>query len=188
MRIAIFVYGSNLFYLTRELGWAVDLKKLIGYYNMQGTVVDAYYYTAIDTTKPKSGFLNALPAFGFVLVSKPLKTVGHGEDAHSKGNLDIEIVLDMFNTIDTYDMAVLVSGDGDFVRALEFLRARGKRFHVLSHPKQVAKEIREVAGMHYTNIATLASYLRYEPYCVKNSADVEEILEDMADVEDQFPV
>ena len=46
--------------------------------------------------------------------------------------MDVEIVLDMFNTVDSYDMAILVSGDGDFERALNLLRARGKRFIVVS--------------------------------------------------------
>jgi uncharacterized LabA/DUF88 family protein len=66
-----------------------------------------------------------------------------------KANLDIEMVLDMFNTIDHYDLATLVSGDGDFERPLQLLRARGKRFIVLSTQGFIARELREVAGMHF---------------------------------------
>lgn len=66
-----------------------------------------------------------------------------------KANLDIEIVLDMFNSIEHYDMAVLVSGDGDFERPLQLLRARGKKFLIMSTQGFVAREIREVAGMHF---------------------------------------
>jgi uncharacterized LabA/DUF88 family protein len=54
----------------------------------------------------------------------------------------------MFNTIDHYDLAMLVSGDGDFARPLQLLWARGKRFIVLSTQGFVARELREVAGMH----------------------------------------
>jgi uncharacterized LabA/DUF88 family protein len=47
-------------------------------------------------------------------VTKPIKTIYDSSTGKfiQKANLDIEIVLDMFNTIDNYDVAVLVSGDG----------------------------------------------------------------------------
>jgi len=184
MRISIFIDGNNFFNLCkRQLGWNVDLRKLIEHYNQIGTVVDAFYYSAIDLARPANKFLDSLPYYGFVLVSKPLKTVGYGVDAHQKGNLDIEIVMDMFNTIDNYDMAVLVSGDGDFMRPLELLRARGKRFQVLSHPAVVAKELLSVAGMHYVNISGLEKELKYTPSFMEQGEDLESAIEDMAKIE-----
>ncbi len=47
-----------------------------------------------------------------------------------KGNLDTEILLDMVNTVDNYDVAFLCSGDSDFERAVDLLRSRGKRIYV----------------------------------------------------------
>jgi uncharacterized LabA/DUF88 family protein len=79
-----------------------------------------------------------------------------------KANLDIEIVLDMFNTIDHYDLAMLVSGDGDFERPLQLLRARGKRFLVLSTLGFVARELREVAGMHYIDFEDIREHVERE--------------------------
>ena len=184
MRISIFIDGNNFFNLCKkQLGWNVDLCKLIEHYNQIGTVVDAFYYSAIDLSRPANKFLDSLPCYGFVLVSKPLKTIGYGIEAHQKGNLDIEIVLDMFNTIDNYDMAVLVSGDGDFTRPLELLRARGKRFQVLSHPAIVAKELRAVAGMHYVNISALEEELKYSPSFIEQGGDIESAMEDMTKIE-----
>ena len=63
--------------------------------------------------------------------------------------MDIEIVLDMFNTIEHYDMAVLVSGDGDFERPMNLLKARGKRYLVMATRMFIARELREAVGMHY---------------------------------------
>ena len=188
MRISIFIDGNNFFNLCKKhLGWNVDLRKLIEFYNKTGTVVDAFYYSAIDQARPSNKFLDALPYYGFVLVSKPLKTVGYGAEAHQKGNLDIEIVMDIFNTIDNYDMAVLVSGDGDFMRPLEMLRARGKRFQVLSHPAVVARELLTVAGMHYINIATLEKDLKYAPLYVGED-DIQSAIEDMSRIEAEYPI
>ena len=187
MRISIFVDGNNYFYLRkRHLGWSIDFRKLIEHYGKMGDVVDAFYYSAIDMSRPLNTFFVALPYSGFALVSKPLKTIGGDGDAHQKGNLDVEIVMDLLNTIDHYDMAVLVSGDGDFTRPLELLRAKGKRFQVLSHPAVVAKELLAVAGMHYVNIATLEEELKRSSS--EHEQDIESVIEDMAQVEAEYPI
>ena len=72
----------------------------------------------------------------------------------------IEIALDMFNTIDSYDLAVLVSGDGDFDRALQLLKARGKRTVVFSTTGFIAGELRATAGRHYTDLADLEALIK----------------------------
>ena len=189
MRISIFIDGNNLYRMSRDnLGWNIDLRKLISYYNAKGTVVDAYYYAAIDPEKGKTSFHKLLPYFGFVLISKPLKTFGSSPDSPKKGNLDIEIVLDIFNTIDNYDMAVLVSGDGDFLRPLELLRARGKQFEILSTRGVIAQELRDVAGMHYRDLVSMESILKYSE---SSKVHLEEIVlseKDMVPIEEEYPV
>jgi uncharacterized LabA/DUF88 family protein len=163
LRIAIFVDGANFFHMQRkELRWMVDLKKLIDYFEQLGTVVDAYYYTGIKypISEKQHLFLNSLPDLGYVLVSKPLKEINDDGFPKYKANLDVEIVLDIFNTIDSYDCAVLVSGDSDFERALQLLRARGKQFYVLSTYNNVSREIRAVAGKHYIEIRSIENFVK----------------------------
>ncbi len=62
-----------------------------------------------------------------------------------KGNLDTEIVLDMFNTIGNYDVAFLFSGDSDFERAVDLLRSRGKRLYIVTARAQLSRELAYVA-------------------------------------------
>lgn len=159
-RVSVFVDGSNLFYMQKDiLGWFVDLEKLL--YHIEdsyGEVVDAYYYVSqgAPPEAKQQSFLDLIPNMGYSLVTKTLKEIREDDGTiKHKANLDIEIVLDMFNTIDHYDMAVLVSGDGDFDRALQLLRARGKRFIVLSTKGCVAKELRNTAGRHYIDVTTI---------------------------------
>ena len=161
-RLALFVDGANFFYMQKnDLNWFVDTKKLLKYCERFGEVVDAYYYVGKDTP-PEAGqqaFLNALAYMGYSVVTKPIKTIydtATGKQTQ-KANLDIEIVLDMFSTIDNYDIAVLVSGDGDFDRPLRLLRARGKRFKVIASPHFVASELRDVAGMHLIDLESIRS-------------------------------
>ncbi len=156
MRVAVFVDGANYFFAQRKLGWNIDAEKLLQFCaEHYGTIEDAYYYIGTDTTADaqQQAYLNVLANIGYSLVTKPIKTIydpEHGE-SKQKANLDVEIVLDMFNTLDNYDVAVLVSGDGDFERALQMLKARGKRFEVISTSGMVAKEIRQICGMHYVD-------------------------------------
>jgi uncharacterized LabA/DUF88 family protein len=164
-RVAVFIDGSNFFYMqTKELGQFLDPKKLLEYVTKFGDVTDAYYYTGEDEyhDAKQQGYLDALSHMGYSLVTKRIKTIFDPQTGTTKrkANLDIEIVLDMFNTIDNYDLAVLVSGDGDFERALLLLKSRGKQFKVLATDNFIASEIRRVAGMHYINLLDIADQLR----------------------------
>lgn len=155
MRISVFLDGANFFYTQQHLGWKIDPKRLLDWVRTCGNVVDAFYYIGLDPgpdTK-RDGYLNALTYMGYALVTKPVKLLPgqNGEPDRKKANLDIEIVLDMFNTIEHYDMAVLITGDSDFERALSLLRARGRKFMVMSTTGIVARELRSVAGMHFVD-------------------------------------
>jgi uncharacterized LabA/DUF88 family protein len=162
-RISVFIDGANFFYMQKDrLHWWIDPKKLLNWIRKRGDVVDAYYYVGVDANADpqQDNFLKALTYMGYCLVTKELKTVTlpDGTDKR-KANLDIEIVLDMFNTIDQYDTAVLLSGDADFERPLQLLRARGKKFLVMSTQGFVAREIRAVAGMHFMDFQEIREHV-----------------------------
>ena len=154
-RISVFVDGANFFFMQiDDLKWFADPKKILDYIEVNhGEIVDAFYYIGTDAPPEakQKAFLDALPRMGYSLVTKQIKTF----ETKKKANLDIEIVLDMFNTIDHYDTAVLISGDGDFERALQLLKARGKKFIVIATEKFVARELRAVAGRHYVDFADI---------------------------------
>ncbi len=131
MKLALFVDGANLFYAQRKLGWHIDYRRLYDYLSQDYHVYNAFYYTSVPTPVDPSleGFLRALTAMGYTVRRKPLKEIVDQETGNTfrKANLDIELVIDAFNTADLYDVAILCTGDGDFERAVELLRSRGKR-------------------------------------------------------------
>jgi len=169
-RIAVFVDGSNYFYLQNILrnngviSERFDLEKLLDYIRQFGEIVDACFYTGLDLQAEdnrQQGFVDKLPYLGFSVVTKPLKTIHdiYGNVTKQRANLDVEIVLDMFNTVQNYDMAVLISGDGDFVRPLELLRAKGKTFKILSIDETIARDLLKLAGMHYINFKDIIEHI-----------------------------
>ena len=166
MKVSVFVDGANFFFMQRDgLKWFADPKKMLEYIeNRYGEIADAFYYIGKDAPPDarQQAFLSALPEMGFSVVTKQIKTIYDSKTGiiRKKANLDIEIVLDMFNTIDSYDLAVLVSGDGDFDRALQLLKARGKRTVVISTENFIATELRATAGRHYIDLATLETEIK----------------------------
>jgi uncharacterized LabA/DUF88 family protein len=130
-RVAVFVDGSNMFYAQRKAGWHVDYRKVYEYFTRDLEVYNAFYYTSVASPPDPAteGFLRALTGIGYTVRRKAVKEMTDPETGAvtRKANLDIEIVIDMLTTLDQYDLAVLISGDGDFERAVELLRSRGKR-------------------------------------------------------------
>lgn len=160
-RIAIFVDGSNLYHTQRKLGWRLDYARLLNHFRQEGSLYNAFYYTGVDLEDgQQGGFLPVLIRLGYTVRTKPIKVVGLNEQGEPirKANLDIELVLDMIATSDNYDHLILCSGDGDFERALEVLRSRGKTVTVVSTDSMVALELRN-ASDSYIELATLRPQL-----------------------------
>ena len=158
-RVAVFVDGANLFYTQRALGWGIDFVKLRDHFRRYGEIVINTYYIgegAPPDTR-EAGFQTFLMNNGYSLETKTIKEIVDDEtgDVTRKANLDIEIVLDMFNQIENYDIAILLSGDGDFLRALEFLKARGKRVFVYSTNRFAAREIKMAMGPSFIDLSSL---------------------------------
>ncbi|MBE6728540.1 MAG: NYN domain-containing protein [Ruminococcaceae bacterium] len=156
-RIAVFLDGSNFFYTQKKLGWNIDNERLLDYCKEYGEVVEAVYYTGITTDSSQKKYHDKLAYIGYSLVTKPVKTIcDHiSGETTQKANLDIEIVLDMFNMIDRYDMAILISGDGDFERALQQLKSRGKEVKVISTRGCVATELVHATGINYIDLLAI---------------------------------
>ena len=155
-RIAVFLDGSNFFYCQKDmLKWWVDPRKLLDWIELnRGRVVDATYYASVDRSNDnQNSYIKALCHMGYRVEEKAVKTIiqNDGTEKH-KANLDVEIVADMFATIEHYDEAVLVSGDADFVRPLQMLRAKGKRCFILSTKGFIAQELRAMAGLNYQDL------------------------------------
>ena len=164
-RIAVFVDGSNFYYTQKKLGWEVDSERLLDYCEEYGEIVEAIYYTGASNDPKQRKFHDWLAYNGYSLVTKPLKTIYDQTtwQTTQKANLDVEIVLDMFNMIDRYDMAILISGDGDFERALQQLKSRGKEAKVISTRGCIAIELVHAMGINYIDLLAMRETIERKP-------------------------
>ncbi len=147
-RIGLFIDGANVYAAAKRLGWNFDHRKILDHFAGMGRLYNAYYYTAIPASidDKQKRFIDALTYMGYTVRTKVLKesTDDHGE-MHRHASLDIEIVTDLLLTSPLYDVAVLLTGDGDFERPAEVLRAQGKRVVVASIPEMTSYELRNAA-------------------------------------------
>ncbi|WP_409018412.1 NYN domain-containing protein [Brevundimonas vesicularis] len=152
-RMALFIDGANLYSAARALNVDLDFKKMSDWFAQKGQLVRAYYYTAIiegEEFSPVRPLVDWLDYNGFTVATKPVKRFTDAQ-GHSriKGNMDIEIAVDMLQLAPRVDHMVLFSGDGDFRRLVEALQAQGVRVTVVSttrsQPPQIADELRRQA-------------------------------------------
>lgn len=150
-RIALFIDGANVYAAARRLGWNFDHRKILEHFSASGRLYNAFYYAAVPAhpDDKQKRFADALTYMGYTVRTRPLRenTDEHG-DTSRRANLDIEIVTDLLTTTDQYDTAVLLTGDGDFERPVEVLRARGKRVIVASIPEMTSTELRNAADAY----------------------------------------
>lgn len=148
-RVAIFVDGANLDGACRDVGFFLDFAKLRRYLAATGHYYGGFYYVADFTAKDgmQTRFLDYLSHQSFIVRKKAVKVLKDEETGadYYKANVDTEIVVDMLNTADNYDVAFLLSGDADYERLVDVLRSRGKRIYAVSSRTHMSRELGYVA-------------------------------------------
>ena len=148
-RVALFIDGANTDGAARAAGYFLDFRKAREFFQGGATFYAAFYYVADFTASDplQLRFFDFLSHSGYIVRRRPVKVIHDQQTGERiiKGNLDTEIVLDLLNTVDNYDVAFLFSGDSDFERAVELLRSRGKRVFVVSARGPLSRELAYVA-------------------------------------------
>jgi uncharacterized LabA/DUF88 family protein len=169
-RVALFIDGANLYSASRNLGFDVDFRNLLEYFRKRTHVIRAYYYSAVLETEeysPLKPLTDWLAYNGYTLVTKPAKefTDGNGR-RRVKGNMDIEVAVDMLELAPRIDHAVLFSGDSDFRRLVEAVQRKGVRVSVISSiktaPPMVADELRRQADQ-FIELSEIAAEFTRRP-------------------------
>ena len=169
-RLALFIDGANLYAAARTLGFDIDYKRLLDEFIKKGTLVRAYYYTAVfedQEYSPIRPLVDWLDYNGYTLVTKPTKEFTDASGRRKiKGNMDIELAVDMMEMLEHLDHVVLFSGDGDFRRLAEAAQRKGTRVTVVStvrsKPPMVADELRRQAD-YFVDLCDLQSEIERSP-------------------------
>ncbi|GLK51142.1 MAG: NYN domain-containing protein [Oceanicaulis sp.] len=152
-RIGLFIDGANLFSTTKALDFDIDFKRLLDEFRKRGKLIRANYYTALlehEDYNPLRPLVDWLDYNGFSVITKPAREFTDDSGRRRiKGDMDIELAIDMVEAASYLDHIILFSGDGDFRRAIQAAQSRGARVSVVSslktQPSMVSDDLRRAA-------------------------------------------
>jgi uncharacterized LabA/DUF88 family protein len=154
-KTALFIDGANLYATTKSLGFDIDYKRLLKEFQSRGNLLRAFYYTALIEDQEYSSIrplLDWLDYNGYTVVTKPAKEFTDAMGRRKiKGNMDLELAVDVMELSDHLDHIVLFSGDGDFRPLVQSVQRKGVRVTVIStistQPPMIADELRRQADV-----------------------------------------
>ena len=136
---------------------------MLEFFRAKTNVVRAYYYSAVLDTEeysPLKPLTDWLAYNGYNLVTKAAREYTDSTGRRRvKGNMDIELAIDMMETASRLDHAILFSGDSDFRRLVEAVQRQGVRVSVVStvrsSPPMIGDELRRQADQ-FLELAEIA--------------------------------
>ncbi len=169
-RVAIFVDGANLYHSIKNYYKGVlDYGRLLSAAVGDRKLLRATFYIVEkqeqDEGSGARSFVYNLNKFGYKVRSKPLQVhetlTPEGEKTIShKGDWDIGVIVDMMRLADHADTYVLVSGDGDYVEAIEYLQSeKGIRVEAISATQCTSQSLLDVCDRH-TDLADIPDLFR----------------------------
>ena len=169
-RIALFIDGANLYATSKSLGFDIDYKRLLSFFEEQGYLLRAYYYTALIEDQEYSSIrplIDWLDYNGYRVVTKPTKEFTDANGRRKvKGSMDMELAVDAMEIADTIDHIVLFSGDGDFRSLVAALQRKGRKVSVVStvstNPPMIADELRRQAD-NFLELTSLKDEIGRDP-------------------------
>jgi uncharacterized LabA/DUF88 family protein len=152
-RLALFIDGPNLYAAARGCSLEIDFRKLLKEFQGRGRLMRALYYTTIvesEEYSPIRPLVDWLDYNGFTVMKKPAREfVDRDGRKRVRGSMDVELAVDMLELAPHLDHIVLFSGNGDFRRAVDAVKAKGLRVSVVStlnaSPPMISDELRRVA-------------------------------------------
>jgi uncharacterized LabA/DUF88 family protein len=151
--VAVFVDVANIFYAAKAAGVDIDYVTLLKSATAGRDFVRAYAYTGLDPeNENQKQFHGFLARSGYKVVSKDIRKYG---DGRVKANLDIELVVDLMRMAEKLDVAVIVSGDGDFAPAIYAVQQQGVRVEVISFRGNTSSDLIDAADI-FIDISSVA--------------------------------
>ena len=159
-RAAIFIDGTNFYFIQKNfLNAKIDIIKFVDYFRQFYDIYNTFFYLAYrEEDEKQEKFLKLLAFSGITVIKKPVKQL---KDGSLKGNLDVDIAIDMLLTKDNYDVGILCSGDSDFERLVYVLRSFGKEVICVSTKESTSIELANAVD-RYIDIKDILPLVKLE--------------------------
>ncbi len=155
--IYIFIDASNLWQAQKAKGKMFDYQKLKIFLKekFSASEIQIFYYTAYPAKGTRGYCLDGKHKFftylkkglGFIVRKKELKRITThsddlGDSIQEKGNMDVEMTIDIIHHMKKYDVAILFTGDSDFLELVTYVKNGGKKVYIFSSKNNISQELR----------------------------------------------
>ncbi len=149
-RVGVFIDTQNMYYSARHLfGRRVSFGNIVEEAVAGRKLIRAVAYVVSTKTQDETPFFEALKKLGIELREKELMEYLSGQ---KKADWDVGLAIDVVRMLDTVDVVVLVTGDGDFVPLIDFAKSRGRVVEVMGFRETTSSKLVE-ASDEYTNLS-----------------------------------
>ncbi len=142
-RVGVLIDVQNLYHSAKNLyGARVNFGEVLKHAVAERNVIRAFAYVIKTKTGEEKHFFEALIKLGIEIRVKDLQEFYGGA---KKADWDVGIVIDAVRMASSVDTIVIVSGDGDFISLVEYLKNQGKRVEVIAFGRSTSSALREIA-------------------------------------------
>ena len=137
-------------------------KYLVDFIKNKGKKLDEAILILINRHLQRAKFYLKLEQFGYKLFLKPVKLYEQEDGmTRRKANCDVDMAFHLMKEKDNFDRVLILSGDGDFLPVLKYLRKLGKEVIILSRGPRTAREIRQFAGNNFRDFVKLEKSIKF---------------------------
>lgn len=144
-RVGIFVDVQNIFYASKQFNARLDFDRLLKVSVGPRRLIRAMAYVVQSPEVDQSSFISMLQQKSYEVRRKDLR---QRSDGSAKGDWDMGMAIDIMRFVNTLDVIVLVSGDGDFVSLVNLVKTIGPRVEVISFLHNTARDLVQCADKH----------------------------------------
>jgi uncharacterized protein (TIGR00288 family) len=142
-RVGVFIDTQNLYHSARNLYQSrVNFSAVIKEAVAGRQLIRAVAYVITTESGEEKNFFDALEKMGIETKTKDLQIFFGGA---KKADWDVGLAVDAIRLASKIDAAVIVSGDGDFVPLVEYLKHLGVQVEVISFGKSTSAKLKEAA-------------------------------------------
>lgn len=161
LRVMVFIDGSNIFHTVKcfRPDFRVDYQKIVNVLTGERQLIRIYYFGAeeVPPREKQSKFHEKLQSLGMTVIIRPLQM---RNDIFVEKGVDVALVTEMLylGLRNAYDVAILVSGDSDYIGTVQKLKSEGKIVEVAAFNCGIGRDLR-LAADTFVALDDLAEFI-----------------------------
>lgn len=177
-RVLILVDYANWHYYLKKVGWKIDWARFTQYFDQRfkqisicyfGGIISWPYFRKKNPGKTKYDFyaakqekediFKAIKSCGIGVVSKPICVIYDSTTGKTKSkcNFDVEITIKAIDKLSEYDILILCTGDGDFIKLVKYIKGHFKTVMLIAPADRTNPGLKKAAN-NYVQLASLRQF------------------------------